>query len=937
MYERSALPSGITAKANWQQLLTLFEELSGIPESERESRIKEKQLDAATQSKLEHMLRTLNHTISILDTPIANRVQLPQQWYADKWVGRRLNQYKLNELLHEGNVAGVFRATQIEPVKRQVAIKLLRPEVSEQYQANFRSEQRTLAKLSHPSIASIHTVEESEEGLSFSVMEYIEGDVLSKYCNDKTLSIEQRLELFLDICDAVSYAHQRGVLHRDLKSSNILVRNFEGKPIPSVIDFEISSDLNDYTEGLDDYLMGTPEYMSPEHVLAQNDMDVRADVYSLGMVLFTLLVGVIPFDRVRMAKLSRAQRLSLIAEFETCRPSEHFLSQLLPDQQNTVAEQRSTNIKSLAKRLSGELDLIFEKATERSRDARYATVTDLANDIENHLANKVIAAHPPSLLYSGQKFWQRNTLSSLLVVSILTVGAIFSTKLITQNNEMALESNRAEQEKLNAEQTAELILETLQIAEPATANSIGRESVSEILHRVFAGFHSASGVSPEFRARLLIKLSSSFRNTENDDKAKEVDSILVAELESFEPQTQADVLIALAQGAYHDGYYQSLLQYGQQIEELSIEHDVSVNSQIRAKVIIGDAYRINAELEKANASLNGALAMFEQHSYADPPLRARIYLALAALGKSQRMHENIEDYYTQAISLYSDHYGENHRSVVNARKSEFQFLILSKNPRATSDSARVLLKDVVRIWGEDSGSENFMLYHLATLLRTEGNTEAAKLQFLRNLESLERQDRRRNQMYVANMAMLSLTYLELDEPIKALEVTTISANLIDSTKEGEPEVRPYLKAAVNLEHANSLTANGKTEIALGLLESVVSYFQKSGENEITRALLLRAYVYAAHEDYEYAALDVQSVYQFLNQSSLEKLDAESRIAASAMEHYVSYKVDPNQDGLVQLIASIKEYRELMKGRTLPFPYSEIRAYAESERVSSTTH
>lgn len=455
-----------------QHVMSLFSEVCEIPEAERTGRIDAAGLSDRAATKLRHMLATLGQTMSLIDVPLTQRLTLETGWYESNWLGRELDEFKLHTLLQEGAIAGVFLASQVAPVEREVVIKLLRPDAPEEYQQLFRFEQKALAKLSHPSIAQIIDVRSTADGLSYIVMEHIEGLGLSEYCASQKLDIDDRLALFLQICDAVSYCHQRGILHRDLKPSNILVREFDGAATPTIIDFGIASELDDHLGPPDDRLLGTPEYMSPEHVLSGGDLDARSDVYSLGMVFFTLLAGRIPFDRTSMASLGTAQRLALIAEFEPPVFVDQFRA-LSEEDREAIADERATSASNLIQRTSGELTAIFLKAVAKDRVSRYQTAADLASDIRRHQANLPVQVYSDSPWYRAGRFIRRHAIASGAAAIIAALGLLFLVKLVDQNMRIKQEVQKAELERQNAERVASMITDTFGVRRPKQRRARG--------------------------------------------------------------------------------------------------------------------------------------------------------------------------------------------------------------------------------------------------------------------------------------------------------------------------------------------------------------------------------------------------------------------------------------------------------------------------------
>jgi serine/threonine protein kinase/Tfp pilus assembly protein PilF len=334
--------------------------------------------------------------------------------------GAVIGHYKLLEQIGEGGFAVVFMAQQSEPVRRRVALKIIKLGMdTRQIVARFEAERQALAMMDHPSIAKVFDAGATGPasgcpGRPYFVMELVAGDPITAYCDEHNFSIEQRLALFQQVCQAVQHAHQKGVIHRDIKPSNVLVSTQDGRPLAKVIDFGIAkatqTPLTDKTLFTDfRQLIGTPAYMSPEQAEGSLDIDTRSDVYSLGVLLYELLAGSPPFDPKELRSKPFAEMQRIIREVEPPAPSSR-LSTLAADMQTTKAAQRRSDPRRLSQLMRGELDWIVMRALEKDRSRRYQTASALADDIGRYLADEPVSAAAPSRLYRFSKFVQRNKL-----------------------------------------------------------------------------------------------------------------------------------------------------------------------------------------------------------------------------------------------------------------------------------------------------------------------------------------------------------------------------------------------------------------------------------------------------------------------------------------------------------------------------------------------
>jgi serine/threonine protein kinase/tetratricopeptide (TPR) repeat protein len=352
---------------------------------------------------------------------------------ADK-VGSVLGSYKLLQKLGEGGMGTVWVAEQQQPVKRRVALKVIKPGLdSAQVLHRFEAERQALALMDHTNIAKVFDAGTTPEGRPYFVMELVHGVPITKYCDELNLPIRERLELFVPICQAIQHAHQKGIIHRDVKPSNVLVCLQDGKPVPKVIDFGVAKAMHQpltestvYTEF--GAVVGTLQYMAPEQAeMSPLGVDTRADVYALGVLLYELLTGTTPLDRKRLRKAALGEVLRILKEEEPPKPSTRLTQS--KESLASVAAQRRTEPAKLMKEVRGELDWIVMKCLEKDRTRRYETASGLARDVERHLADEAVEACPPSAGYRLGKLARRYKgpvfAAALLLLALL--GGIVGT------------------------------------------------------------------------------------------------------------------------------------------------------------------------------------------------------------------------------------------------------------------------------------------------------------------------------------------------------------------------------------------------------------------------------------------------------------------------------------------------------------------------------
>jgi non-specific serine/threonine protein kinase/serine/threonine-protein kinase len=337
----------------------------------------------------------------------------------------------------------VWLAEQTQPVRRRVALKLIKAGMDTgEVVARFQSERQALALMDHPSIAKVFDAGSTPQGRPYFVMEYITGVPITTYCDQHRMILRKRLELFVQVCEGVQHAHHKAIIHRDLKPSNILVSEVDGKPVPRIIDFGIAKAVSPPLTAETVFtqigaILGTPAYMSPEQAGSSGaDVDTRTDVYSLGVVLYELLVGVRPLD---FHELAFDELLRRLREQEAPRPSTKLRT--LGNQFSATAQDRGADPTTLARQLRGDLDAITLKTLEKDRSRRYGSPSDLAADIERYLNNEAVLAVPPSAAYRARKFLRRYrgplAAISVCLVVLMVAAAISIRQSIRANREAA--------------------------------------------------------------------------------------------------------------------------------------------------------------------------------------------------------------------------------------------------------------------------------------------------------------------------------------------------------------------------------------------------------------------------------------------------------------------------------------------------------------------
>ncbi len=516
--------------------------------------------------------------------------------------GTRIGPYKLLQQIGEGGFGSVFMAEQEKPVQRKVALKIIKLGMdTRQVVARFEQERQALAMMDHPNIARVYDAGATETGRPYFAMELVKGDPIVQYCDKNNLSIDARLELFAQVCNAVQHAHTKGIIHRDIKPSNILVSTQDGRPHTKVIDFGIAkatqSKLTEKTLFTEhQQLIGTPEYMSPEQAEGSLDIDTRTDVYSLGVVLYELLTGTTPFTGRDLRSAAFAEIQRMIREVEPPKPSTRL-------SQNTetlasIAAQRRTEPKKLGTIVRGELDWIVMRALEKDRQRRYETANGLAMDIRRYLQGEAVVAAPPSATYRVRKFVRRNKgkVAAGAVVAIALALGVVGTSIgmvnASREREEAVRARAGEAEQrrvaearlAEAEATVKFLDDMLGAADPMAS---GKDvTVRQVLDQATRTIGPQFADRPAVAARLHATIGRTYLGLgtydEAESHARESLAILLRERGADHPDTcrATNALgMTLIKGGSHDEAERLLKQAIMDHERLfGRGHEVTVES-----------------------------------------------------------------------------------------------------------------------------------------------------------------------------------------------------------------------------------------------------------------------------------------------------------------------------------------------------------------------
>ena len=433
--------------------------------------------------------------------------------------------YKILSLIAEGGMGAVYLAEQNRP-KRRVAVKVIKAGMdTRQVVARFEAEREALAMMDHPNIATVFDAGQTSSGRPFFAMEYVSGIPITDYCDRNHLPTRERLVLFVQVCRAIHHAHQKGIIHRDIKPSNVLVSVVEGRPVPKVIDFGVAKATNQkltektiFTEF--GFLIGTPEYMSPEQAeMSGLNVDSTTDIYALGVLLYELLAGVLPFEAVRLRKAGYAEIQRIIREEEPPRPSTKLGS--LGATAAEVAKRRQTDPATLNRELRGDLDWITLKCLEKDRTRRYPSASELGADLHRHLVFEPVVARPATAAYRVRRFARRHRAAVAVSTTMLLILGAFALAMALQSRRLAIERDTATRERDRAERVSAFLVSLFEASDPDRSRG-ERVTARQILDTGRQQLQRQLADQPQTRAALLHTIGQVYRTLDLNDAAEEV-------------------------------------------------------------------------------------------------------------------------------------------------------------------------------------------------------------------------------------------------------------------------------------------------------------------------------------------------------------------------------------------------------------------------------
>jgi serine/threonine protein kinase/Tfp pilus assembly protein PilF len=739
-----------------ERVLDLFEQASALPQDRRAAFLDGACGDDATmREEVKSLLAAQDSAGDFLGAitidDARTKTEVPPAATA---IGTRIGRYRLASLLGEGGFGSVYHARQEAPVRRDVAVKIIKPGMdSRQVIARFEAERQALAILDHPHIARVYDAGTTEAGRPYFVMEYVPGKPITQFCDDNRLSIHERLLLFVQACEAIAHAHTKAIIHRDVKASNVLAYMHDGKPTVTVIDFGIAKALRgdrltdasfNTEQGL---VIGTYESMSPEQAEGSADIDTRTDVYSLGVLLYELLAGTKPFDHETLAVAAEQEIRRIICEVEPPRPSTRLSS--LGDAGVRIAQLRQSRQDTLAKQLRSELEWIPLKAMRKERARRYASPQQLIEDIQNYLDGQPLIAGPESRTYRASKFLRRNargaTLTVAVALSIVIVSVLYLRGMRAEQRRTQAALNEASNQRDIARAVSSFLTE--HVLAGATPERLPDNSIREGVVKAMLN-PAAEAVAKDFRDKPLTEaavrstLATSYRSLGRDDlglpHAERALALRRQILGEDDPDTLGSIndvgALLLAMGKIRDAeplYRQALSGFRRVLGDM---HPDTLSTMCN----LGHLLHEKGEFAEAEPLLREALERRRRVLGENDPGTMESLNNLGALLLDERKLEEAEPLYREALERYRRVLGDNNPRTMGSMNN--MAYLLAK--RGKLESAETLYREALerrrRVLGNDNPDTLYSINNYASLLEDEGKLTLAEPLFRESLAGFRR-------------------------------------------------------------------------------------------------------------------------------------------------------------------------------------------------------
>jgi len=674
--------------------------------------------DQKLYNRVEALLQANDVKDNFLQSPVLDsKITLDNPPHIES-PGTVIGRYKLLEKIGEGGMAVVYMAEQEKPIRRQVALKIIKLGMdTKSVIARFEAERQALALMDHPHIARVFDAGATETGRPYFVMELVRGLSITEYCDQNNLNTEERQSLFIQVCSAVQHAHQKGIIHRDIKPTNVMVTKHEGRPIPKVIDFGIAKATNQrltektlFTRYAQ--MIGTPAYMSPEQAeMSDLDIDTRTDIYSLGVLLYELLTGTPPFSEEELRQAGYLEIQRIIREQEPTKPSTKLST--LGDTLAEVARQRGSTPGLLRKSVRGDLDWIVMKALEKQRNRRYDTAAELAADINRHLNNEPVQAAAPGFLYRARKFARRHRIGVLvtllvsLAICVILSALSVSTVLIWREQGRTRRAFEKEQKALKYETQARMLAERQTRISQAVVDFLNNDLLAS--------------VDPSRALGRQVMVIDVLNAASENIKGRFQNEPLV---EASIRRTLGSTYKALGNYTAAEAHYERNLYIN--IEQLGQEH----NNTLTSMGDLAELYRLQGKLDQAESLYEKLLEISPRVLGAEHPHTLVFMNNFALVCHQKGRHEQAEELYLKTLEIRKQQLGEEHPNTL-ACMNNLGGLYYDMGQYQKAETIQLETLEIhKRVLGREHPDTLMLMSNIAALYMAQGKYEKAKSLFL---------------------------------------------------------------------------------------------------------------------------------------------------------------------------------------------------------------
>ena len=722
------------SRARWQKIQSVFDEVVEAAPAERPGRLAEHcQNDTDLRKSVEALLASDQRTEDPFMNAIGAAAESLLEEHQDRLLNTRVGQYRVVSILGHGGMSTVYRGERDDSQYQQtVAIKVLHhATLHPRLRSRLHSERHILATLDNPSIARLIDSGDLEDGTPYLVMEHVDGESIDAYCDSRTLFVRERLEVFIQVCAAVQYAHRNLVVHRDIKASNIFVT---ADGAPKLLDFGIAKMLA--PESLTHTLpvtrlqerILTPENAAPEQVLGR-PITTATDIYSLGVLLYQLLTGRSPY---RLRSYSQLQLERAICMDDPPRPSQLVVAKLSDEtdaDRSRISDRRGLSPQRLRARLSGDLDAIIAKAMRKEPDRRYASVEALADDLSRHLLGRPVLARQGDWRYNTAKFMRRHLLPVAAIAAAFLVLMVIAGGTLWQNHRIELAREATAQERDHAQQVSGFLVDVFAQADPY--NALGREpTAKDLLDRGAEKILSNSNLQPEVRAQLLESIGLAYRRQGASDRAVPLFEQAVAIRREEHPVDRhrlAAALANLARALQDGGQLTSAEGYLVQALEMSRNADATPSLQTADVLVQFGQFALDAKSDPARATqlLSKALDIYRTTTGSENVSVASTLSNLASVAVWKGDFVTAERYQREAMTIFQATISRNHPDHA-AALATLGYILAQRDKYSEAEEALNEALEIERnVFGPNNQHVAETEAHLGILYEREGDLPRA--------------------------------------------------------------------------------------------------------------------------------------------------------------------------------------------------------------------